>query len=117
MGFFSKGDNRQKHQDQAREFLFEGEELEDTYGLLVDFVAFTSHRILFVDRSILSKSKSVVVSIPYGKIEEIAIEKTGMFSFSNNIEVSTKKETHVLNFMKDTDVMGFYRKLSERICR
>ncbi|WP_161524770.1 PH domain-containing protein [Alteribacter lacisalsi] len=117
MGLFSKGDNRQKHQEQAREFLFDSEELEDTYGLLVDFVAFTSHRILFVDRSLLSKSRSVVVSIPYGKIEEIAIEKTGMFSFSNNIEIATKKETHALNFMKGSDVMGFYRKLSERICR
>ncbi|MFB4164300.1 PH domain-containing protein [Alteribacillus sp. JSM 102045] len=117
MGFFSKGDNRKKHTEEAQQFLFEGEELEGTYGLMVDFVAFTSHRLLFVDRSVLSKSKSVVVSIPYNKIEEIAIEKTGLLSFSNNIEITIKKETHSLNFLKDTDVMGIYRDLSKRICQ
>ncbi|MBM7094872.1 MULTISPECIES: PH domain-containing protein [Alteribacter] len=116
MSFFSKGDNREKHMQQAEEFLFEGETLEGTYGLMIDFVAFTSHRILFVDRSLMSKSKSAVYSIPYEKIEEIAIEKTGVFSFSNNIEIATKRTTHSLRFMKDTDVMQFYRDLSKRIC-
>ncbi|MBB5174003.1 PH domain-containing protein [Texcoconibacillus texcoconensis] len=116
MSVFSKGDNKKKHLEKAEEFLFEGEKIESTYGLMVDFVTFTSHRVIFVDRSILSKSKKVVVSIPYSKIEEIAIEKTGTLSFSNNIEISTKKETHSLNFMKGTDVMEFYRDLSRRIC-
>ncbi|WP_157843074.1 PH domain-containing protein [Bacillus sp. FJAT-44742] len=116
MSLFRRGDNKRKHIDQAQEFLFEGEELESTYGLMVDFVAFTSHRILFVDRSLISKSRSAVYSIPYEKIEEIAIEKTGVFAFSNNIEIATKRGTHQLQFLKDTDVMEFYRKLSQRIC-
>ncbi|WP_175487500.1 PH domain-containing protein [Alteribacillus persepolensis] len=116
MGFFKRAGNRKKHAEEAEQFLFEGEKLQSTYGLLVDFVAFTSHRILFVDKSVLSKSKSVVVSIPYGKIEEIAIEKTGFFSVSNNIEITTKKETHSLTFLKDTNVMEVYRDLAKRIC-
>ncbi|PRO66019.1 PH domain-containing protein [Alkalicoccus urumqiensis] len=117
MGLFKSGDNKAKHREHAEEFLFEGEELKGTYGLMVDFVAFTSHRILFVDRSLMSKSRSVVVSIPYSKIEECAIEKTGMFSFSNNIEIATKSKTHELQFLKDSDVMEFYRELTERMCR
>lgn len=117
MGLFSKGDNKEKHKEQVEEFLFEGEELIGTYGLMIDFAAFTSHRILFVDRSLLSKTKSVVVSIPFTKIEEIAIEKTGFFAFSNNIEISTKSGTHALQFMKDSDVMEFYRELAKRICK
>jgi len=116
MGLFSRGDNKKKHIEQAEEFLFEGEELISTYGLMVDFVAFTSHRMLFVDRSFMTKSKSVVVTIPYQKIEEIAIEKTGFFSFANTIEVATKTETHALQFLKDTDIMEVYRELSRRIC-
>ncbi|MFB5663382.1 PH domain-containing protein [Alteribacillus sp. HJP-4] len=117
MSLFSKGDNKKKHLEEAQEFLFDGEEIQGTYGLMVDFVAFTSHRILFVDRALLSKSKSVVVSIPYHKIEEISIEKTGFLSLSNNIEIATKKAAHSLTFLKDTDVMGFYRELSKRICQ
>ncbi|CAM3904864.1 PH domain-containing protein [Alkalicoccus chagannorensis] len=114
---FGRGDNKKKHHEEIEEFLFEGEELVSTYGLMVDFAAFTSHRILFVDRSLVSKSKSVVVSIPFAKIEEIAIEKTGVFSFSNNIEIATKSGAHSLQFMKNSDVMTFYRELSKRICQ
>ncbi|QKS70006.1 PH domain-containing protein [Paenalkalicoccus suaedae] len=115
MNFF-KGDNKSKHHDQVQEFLFEGEELHSTYGLMVDFVALTSHRVLFVDRSIMSKSRSVVVTIPFSKIEEIAIEKTGFLSFSNTIEIATKSGNHQLQFTKGSDVMGFYKELSQRIC-
>ncbi|WP_147804920.1 PH domain-containing protein [Alkalicoccus halolimnae] len=116
MGLFSRGDNKAKHIEQAEEFLFDREEVLSTYGLMVDFAAFTSHRILFVDRSFMTKSKSVVVSIPYSKIEEIAIEKTGFFAFSNTIEIATKSDKHALQFMKDTDVMEVYRELSKKIC-
>lgn len=63
-----KTDNKDNHTKQVQEFLYEGEELEQTYGLMIDFIALTSTRIIFVDKTFLSKN-SAVISIPYSKIE------------------------------------------------
>ncbi|MBU8907653.1 PH domain-containing protein [Desertibacillus haloalkaliphilus] len=115
MSFFKSRDNQEKHIDQIQEYLIPGEQLEQTYGLVIDFVALTDKRILFVDKSFVSKA-TAVVTIPYSKIEEIAIQKSGTLSFTNKVEITTKGGSHELSFVKGADVFGFYKKLTSKIC-
>ncbi|QQK74966.1 PH domain-containing protein [Salicibibacter cibarius] len=116
MAFWKKADNRKKHQDQAREYLVEDEQLLHTYGLLIDFVALTDQRVIFVEKSWVSK-RSEVVSIPYSKIEEIALLKDRRMSISNPVRISTRSKDHQLNLIKGNDSVGFYRQLSRQIMK
>jgi hypothetical protein len=115
VGIFSGGDNDRGHMNQVAEFLFEGEEVLQTYGLLLDFVALTNKRILFVDKTAMSR-RTAVISIPYSKVEAISIEKGKLWSLSNRVEIQTKGRTYELEFLKGADVMGFYRTLARMIC-
>lgn len=98
-----------------QEYLIEGEAVEQVYGLLVDFVALTNKRVIFVDKTIVSK-KTSVTSIPYSKIESISIEKGKTLALSNEIEIVTKHKAYELKFVKGGDVVGFYKSLTKHIC-
>lgn len=116
MALFKSGDNREKHMQQLYEFLFEGEQVERTYGLSSDFVALTNKRLIYVGKVPLSK-QTQVTSIPYSKIEEIGFEITGSFSLTNKINVITKAGKHELEFDKLANIKEFYMILSRRICQ
>ncbi|QQK79079.1 PH domain-containing protein [Salicibibacter cibi] len=116
MAFWKKADNRKKHQDQAREYLVGDEQLLHTYGLLIDFVALTDQRVIFVEKSWVSK-RSEVVSIPYSKIEEIALLKDRRMSISNPVRISTRSKDHQLNLIKGNDSVGFYKQLSRQMMK
>jgi hypothetical protein len=114
MGLFG-GENTSKHVSLAYEYLYEGEELVQTYGMLLDFVALTTRRILFVDKSVFGK-KTAVVSIPYFRVESIGLEKGEFWSRTNKVEIQTKAKTYLLEFRKEADVIGFYQALAYHIC-
>ncbi|SDJ24741.1 PH domain-containing protein [Natribacillus halophilus] len=114
MAFWRKADNRKKHQEQARQYIVEDEQLLHTYGLMIDFVALTDQRIIFVEKSWVSK-RSEVVSIPYSKIEEIALLKDRRMAISNPVRISTRSNNHQLNLIKGNDAVGFYKQLSRQI--
>jgi len=116
MALFKSGENREKHLQQIQEFLFEGEQIERTYGLVSsEFIALTNKRLIFVEKVPLSKQIQVT-SIPYSKIEEIGFEITGSFSLTNKINVITKAGKHELEFDKSANVKEFYMILSKHIC-
>ncbi|TSB47207.1 PH domain-containing protein [Alkalicoccobacillus porphyridii] len=110
MTFWKNADNRNDHREKVEEFLLPGERLLQTYGLLIDFVALTDQRIIFVGRSFVSKS-SEVVSIPYQKIEEVALLKDRRIAITNPVRISTRSRSHQLNLVKGSDSLGFYNQL------
>lgn len=114
MGLFG-GENTRKHVSHAYEYLYEGEELVQTYGMLLDFVALTTRRILFVDKAVFSK-KTAVISIPYSRVESIALERGDFWSRTSKVEIQTRGKTYLLEFCKEADVMGFYQTLAYYIC-
>ncbi|GIP51844.1 MULTISPECIES: PH domain-containing protein [Paenibacillus] len=116
MAFFKSGENREKHLQQVQEFLFEGEQVNHTYGLSSDFVALTNKRMIYVGKLPLSKQIQVT-TIPYSKIEEIGFEITGTFSLTNKINVITKAGKHELEFDKAANIKEFYLNLSKHICQ
>jgi hypothetical protein len=100
MALFKSGENREKHLQQIQEFLFEGEQIERTYGLVnSQFIGLTNKRLIFVGKIPLTKQMQVI-SIPYSKIEEIGFEITSAFSLTNKINVITKSGKHELEFDK-----------------
>lgn len=111
--FGNKDEERSKEIDS---FLFDGEVIENTYGLLMDFACLTNKRVMFVDKTLLSKKKAII-SIPYNRIDSIAIELGGALSISNEIEIITRGKEYELKFIKGADVQGFYRKLAQYICK
>ena len=116
MGLFSSKSAEEIHGDKIKEFLFEGEILEHVYGLVVDFVALTNKRMIFVDKSVFSKETGVI-SVPYSKIEKIAIVKDKFWSLSDKIEVTTRSDKHELKLLQGkNEGLKFYTTLSKYIC-
>lgn len=112
-GLVNRG--KEKHGAEVMDYLFQGERVISTYGLLIDFAALTTERLLFVDKTLISK-RSFVVSVPYSKVESVAIEKDRRLAFTNKIIIYTKKREFSLNFIKGTSVLEFYHALCANAC-
>ncbi|MGZ7442981.1 PH domain-containing protein [Paenibacillus sp. TH7-28] len=63
MALFKSGENREKHIQQLQEFLFEGEQIERTYGLSSDFVALTNKRLIYVDARLNESGRLLICRI------------------------------------------------------
>lgn len=115
MGFFSKIEeaNKDTRRKKLEPFLFEGETIEYVYPLKHDFAALTNKRLIFVDQSVLVKETGVV-SIPYSRIDKIAIVKDKTWSITDSVEVTTRHDKHELSFLQDG--LEFYNKLAKFIC-
>ena len=111
MGLFKS--TNEINTEKLQEFLFEGEEIDSVYSHSVDFVALTNKRLIFVDQGIFSREIGVV-TIPYSKIEKIAIVKDKHWTIKNEVEVTTKHDKHELKLYKAG--LEFYNKLSKYIC-
>lgn len=103
------------YQEEAEEYLVDGEEIITVRGLILDFVCLTNKRVFFVDKKFTS-SATALISIPYEKIDAIAIEKGKTFSLTNEIEIMTKGKEFELKFIKGEDVVGFYKQLTKLVC-
>lgn len=115
MGLLS-GENRKKDLHQVAGLLYPGEYLIQTVGTLLDFVALTNERMIFVDRSVFGKRKAII-SIPYSKIDAISLEKSSFWSGMNRLEIVTRAKTYELTFFKQANVQGFYQLLAQGICK
>lgn len=111
MGFLKSAE--EIHGEKLQEFLVEGETVEHVYSLVVDFVALTNKRILFVDQSVFSK-ETAVITIPYSKIEKIGLQKDKRWSLSDKVEITTRNDKHELKLLKGG--LEFYKKLTQHIC-
>jgi hypothetical protein len=115
MGFFS-GTKIENPEEFVNDFLFEGESVVCTYKLVRNFVSLTDKRIIFVNKSLLSR-EIVIRSIPYTKINSISLErKNKLFSFSDKIEVVGKGKQYELKISKSENVFDFYNILAQYIC-
>lgn len=110
------GENRKKDLHMVADLLYQGEYLIQTIGSLLDFVALTNERIIFVDRNMFGRKKAII-SIPYSKIDAIRLEKSSFWSRRNRLEILTRAKTYELTFYKKEYVQGFYQLLAQGICR
>jgi hypothetical protein len=95
------------------EFLFEGENIENIYPLKNDFAALTNKRLIFVDQNVLVKETGVV-SVPYSRIDKIAIVKDKTWAITDEVEITTRHDKFELKFLRDS--LDFYNRLAQHIC-
>lgn len=102
---------------EIENLLFEGELVEQGYGMDNEFVCLTNKRIFFVDKFFQSEETDIV-SIPYKKIVAINInqQRDKDIIKTNKIEVVTYRKVYKFEFEKDVNVVAFYRALSKYVC-
>ncbi|GAB4316485.1 MAG: hypothetical protein Kow0069_18720 [Promethearchaeota archaeon] len=87
--------DKESQKDLIMPYLIEGETLKyvfDEKGVGSGFVALTNLRLIWLDKSFLTKKK-VYLTIPYSKIKKIGVEVGGLgkgFFSSSVIEVNDK---------------------------
>jgi hypothetical protein len=78
--------NIDSHDPGFASVLFDDEELEVAFRMARDYVAFTSHRIIIVDKQGLTGRKRSYFSIPYGRVVAFSSETRG--SMDNDSELT-----------------------------
>lgn len=122
MGIFSKEEKekkepRQIYEDQIREFLLPNEQIEQVYGLFLDFMCITNKRLIFVDKELSFKEpKTTIFSYPFSQITGVGLEKNEKaFAFTDELIIVTKGKTHDLKFLKGTNIKEVYNTLISKI--
>lgn len=121
MGLFSKQDatpNTDKYVNEVKEFLVQGEEIENIYPQLIDYLCITNKRIIFADKVISIKDPTTTThSIPFKNIVSIGYEKSvKLTAFTDEISVTTIATTYKLKFPKVTmDIKSIYKQLVNKI--
>lgn len=116
MGFIDDQNkkNEAKAKAEVENFLLEGEQLEDIYMNVEDYIAFTDKRMVFVDKSLMS-SKKAVHSIPYQKLITVSFLKGGTFSIAKEIEVAISGHTYEIKAYDDKKALTIYKKLLTKL--
>ncbi len=100
-----------------REFdaiLIEGEELVAAYALFRDKWIFTSKRLIILNVQGVTGTKREYHSIPYGSINQFAIETSGTFEGDCELKLWIKglSDPLVHEFKRATDIKGLQRTLA-----
>ena len=76
-----------KLQDELKEILIEGENIESGYNILRDYFVFTNKRLILVDKQGVTGNKKEYHSIPYKNIRHFSIESAGTFDRDSELKL------------------------------
>src|SRR6056297_1233052 len=76
-----------KLQDELKEILIEGENIENGYNILRDYFVFTNKRLILVDKQGVTGNKKEYHSIPYKNIRHFSIESAGTFDRDSELKL------------------------------
>ncbi|USB34560.1 PH domain-containing protein [Paenibacillus sp. YPG26] len=94
------------------DLLIDDETIESVHTLFKNQAVLTNMRVIFEERESLNEmSLSFIVSIPYSKINAIALERKG-FTSTNRLIISTGAKEYKLMFNLIEDVLKFQKSLS-----
>lgn len=104
-------------QREFSEILVAGEEIESAYRLIRDKWVFTNKRLIMLSVQGVTGSKREYHSIPYGSINQFAVETSGTFDEDCELKLWIKgaKEPLVKEFKRGTDIKGLQRSLAAHI--
>ena len=94
--------------------LLDGETLEEHIQLVNDYFAFTSRRVIFVDKHPTS-SRRTITSIPYSKISEVTVVSGGLLSLSNEIAIQVGNIRHEVRTHDKNKSILLYKRLVAKI--
>jgi hypothetical protein len=76
-----------KIQQEFRQVLAEGEQVEHAYQLIRDYFVFTNKRLVLVDKQGITGSKVEYHSIPYKSITHFSVETGGHFDLDAELKI------------------------------
>ncbi len=83
----AKGGEEKRIQEEFKQILAPGEEVEHAYQLIRDYFVFTDKRFVLVDVQGLTGSKVEYHSIPYRSITHFSIETGGTFDLDAELKI------------------------------
>lgn len=116
MGLF---DNlQQKVSDNAKKelekILPETDTIDKIYIVKEDFCALTDKRVVFVDKKLVS-SKKTLTSVPYSKINFVALKRGGFLSISKEVIVGSGGLTLEIDTWDGDQAYEIVKEISKRI--
>ena len=106
------------HDANFAHVLFEGESLEAAFRMLRDYVAFTSHRIIVVDKQGMTGRKRSYLSVPYGRILAFSSETKGTMDMDSELTLHVQGLPNPvkLQFRDDATALAMQRSIAARVC-
>ena len=116
MGLFDNvqqkiSDNAKKELEKA---LPEGDTIQQFYIVKEDFCALTDKRVIFIDKKLVS-SKKTLTSIPYSKINFVALKRGGFLSISKEVIIGSGGLTLEVDTWDGEQAYEIMREISKRI--
>lgn len=115
MGIFKDAEKgNEKHMQEVKRYLLEGEQVQQLFGLVTDWVAVTPIRLIFVNGS-WSDTRNTITSIPFSRIQAVHLSKGGFMKFSKDVKVSISGHDFEMKFLDSENAMEMYNTILERI--
>lgn len=119
LGNASQKDN-DKVEEQLRDVLVSGEQVELAFALIRDLVVFTEKRLILVDKQGMTGKKTSYKSIPYRSISRFSVETSGHFDLDAELKIwisSALEPAEVLQFKSDKNVVQIQQALAAAVLK
>lgn len=116
MGIFDNAQQkvRANAQLELEKILPTGELVEELYLVKEDFCALTAKRVVFVDKKLVS-SKKTLTSVPFAKINFVALKRGGFLSISKEVIIGSGGMALEIDTWDGEQAYEIVRKISEKI--
>lgn len=116
MGFLTNISEKQiaKAKEELALILPDEEEIEKVFIVKEDYCAITPKRVILIDKKLIG-TKKALVTIPYSKINYVALKRGGMFSISKEVVIGTSGHNMEVDTYNLEEAYQIAKIISERI--
>ncbi|WP_298784908.1 PH domain-containing protein [uncultured Marinococcus sp.] len=116
MGNASEADST-KVEEELREWLTTGEQVESAFKLYRDLMVFTNKRLIMIDKQGVTGKKVEYHTVPYRSITHYSVETAGTFDLDSELKiwVSSTAEPVSKTFRNDDNIFDVQRALSKYV--
>ncbi|MGX7777134.1 PH domain-containing protein [Streptococcus pluranimalium] len=119
LGNASQKDNN-KVEEQLRDVLVPGEQVELAFALIRDLIVFTEKRLILVDKQGVTGKKTSYKSIPYRSISRFTVETSGHFDLDAELKIwisSAMEPAEILQFKSDKNIVQIQQALAAAVLK
>lgn len=119
LGNASQKDNN-KVEEQLRDVLVPGEQVELAFALIRDLIVFTEKRLILVDKQGMTGKKTSYKSIPYPSISRFTVETSGHFDLDAELKIwisSAMEPAEILQFKSDKNIVQIQQALAAAVLK
>lgn len=119
LGNASQKDNN-KVEEQLRDVLVPGEQVELAFALIRDLIVFTEKRLILVDKQGVTGKKISYKSIPYRSISRFTVETSGHFDLDAELKIwisSAMEPAEILQFKSDKNIVQIQQALAAAVLK